>query len=263
MHLIMQLRFYKYQGCGNDFVLIDQRKAIALLTIDKIKYLCDRRFGIGGDGLMELIESDRGDFEMRYYNSNGKESSFCGNGGRCIAQFARDLGIIQKNSTKFIFKEKVYTADYLENGLISLKMQDVKGIAEMGEDLYFCTGSPHYVHFSQDVETIDLIPYARKIRYSEKFPNGINVNIVEKINDTTIKMRTYERGVEDETYSCGTGVTAAAIALHFKKLCSANIISVLTKGGSFSVEFVEQNGLYTNIHLIGPAMKVFEGSIEV
>jgi diaminopimelate epimerase len=257
----MDLKFYKYQGCGNDFVLLDQRNPSIVLTLEKIKHLCDRRFGIGADGLMELLESTEADFEMRYYNSDGNESSFCGNGGRCIAQFAKDLGMIKNDRAQFIFKEKTYWVDYLENGLISLLMQDVNGIESKGEDLYFCTGSPHYVHFRENIEGVDLIPFARKIRYSEEFPKGINVNLVEVINETTIKMRTYERGVEDETYSCGTGVTAAAIAFHYQKMTLSNTVSVHTKGGNFKVEFEEENGHYKNIKLIGPALKVFEGSI--
>lgn len=257
----MDLKFYKYQGCGNDFVLLDQRNPAIVLTVEKIKHLCDRRFGIGADGLMELLESKDADFEMRYYNSDGNESSFCGNGGRCIAQFAKDLDITKNDRAQFIFKEQTYWVDYLENGLISLLMQDVNGIESKGSDLFFCTGSPHYVHFTENIDGVDLMPFARKIRYAEEFPKGINVNLVEKVNETAIKMRTYERGVEDETYSCGTGVTAAAIAFHYKKMTGATTISVHTKGGNFKVELLEEDGHYQNIKLIGPALKVFEGSI--
>lgn len=259
----MDLKFYKYQGCGNDFIILDQRNPSIVLTLEIVKHLCDRRFGIGADGLMELLESNSTDFEMRYYNSDGNESSFCGNGGRCIAQFAKDLDIIKKDSAQFIFKENTYSVDYLENGLISLLMQNVKGIESTGEDLFFSTGSPHYLHFTNSIDEIDLISFARKIRYSDEFPKGINVNLVETIDEMTIKMRTYERGVEDETYSCGTGVTAAAIAFHYKKLTSANSVSVQTKGGNFKVEFIEEYAHYRNIKLIGPALKVFEGSIII
>jgi diaminopimelate epimerase len=257
----MQMKFYKYQGCGNDFVLIDQRNSPAVLSLELVKHLCDRRFGIGADGLMELLMSDKADFEMRYYNSDGNESSFCGNGGRCIAQFAKDLGIVNSDNAQFVFKENIYKVDYLENNIVSLLMQNVSGFSSNGDDLYFNTGSPHFIHFAENIDDIDLIPFARKIRYSDDFPNGINVNLVERIDNFTIKMKTYERGVEDETFSCGTGVTAAAIAFHFKKLTSANTISVQTKGGSFKVKFIEENSQYSNIKLIGPALKVFEGSI--
>ena len=257
----MVWKFYKYQGCGNDFILFDHRKTSTHLSIELVKQICDRRFGIGADGLMELLESDAADFEMRYYNSDGNESSFCGNGGRCIAQFAKDLGIINRDSTQFLFKGKTYSAVYLENNLVSLLIQNVNGIESKGDDLYFSTGSPHYVHFTETVDEIELVPFARKIRYSKEFPEGINVNLVEIVNEDSIKMRTYERGVENETYSCGTGVTAAAIAFHYKKMTSKNVIAVLTKGGNFKVEFEEENSQYTNIRLIGPAQKVFEGSI--
>jgi diaminopimelate epimerase len=257
------MKFYKYQGCGNDFVLLDQRNSEYNMTSKTVKNICDRRFGVGADGLMELYSSDKADFEMRYYNSDGNLSSFCGNGGRCIAQFSKDIGAVLGERARFIFNDAVYTADFLMNGLISLNMQNVLGINRLNNDLYFNTGSPHYLHFTNDIDGIDLIPFARKIRYSNDFPEGINVNLVEEIDNRTIKMRTYERGVEDETFSCGTGVTAAAIALHFKKSTNDTSINVNTKGGNFKVEFSEKDGQYFNINLIGPAFKVFEGTINL
>jgi diaminopimelate epimerase len=260
---IMTIKFYKYQGCGNDFILLDQRASSFSLSSCQIQYLCDRRFGIGADGLMELLNDEGTDFGMRYYNSDGQESSFCGNGGRCIAQFAQELGIIKGNIAHFSFNQTTYTADYLNDKSISLHMQDIAEFSSIGEDLVLDTGSPHYIHFTDQVDAIDLIPYARNIRYSEDFPKGINVNLVEKLNYSTIKMRTYERGVEDETLSCGTGVTAAAIAFHYLKMTSDNKIIVETRGGNFSVEFNEKAGRYFDIKLIGPALKVFEGSIEI
>jgi diaminopimelate epimerase len=257
------LNFYKYQGCGNDFILLDRRNEYLPIQSNQIVALCDRRFGIGADGLMELINSNSHDFTMRYYNSDGNESSFCGNGGRCIAQFAKDLGIVSGDSTNFLFKDLPYSAVFLSNGTISLQMKDVAEIATKENDLFFDTGSPHYIRFRSDIEAMDLIHFAHQIRYSEDFPAGINVNAVEVINEYTIKMRTYERGVENETYSCGTGVTAAAIAFHFSNLTQRNQINIETKGGNFQVEFKEINGMYSDVKLIGPAIKVFEGRIDL
>lgn len=259
----MRLKFSKYQGCGNDFILIDQRGSDLHLTTETIKYLCDRRFGIGADGLMELIEDNHAHFGMRYYNSDGNESSFCGNGGRCITQFAHDIGVFEGSVAHFRFRQSDYEAIIQENGTIALNMQDVQGFNEKGDDLFFCTGSPHYVHFTEDVDTIELIPYARGIRYSEEFTQGINVNIVQKVDDHTLKMRTYERGVEDETLSCGTGVTAAAIAFHFKKMTTKNTIHVQTRGGEFQVKFDNTPNGYTYVKLIGPAEKVFDGEVQL
>lgn len=257
------LNFYKYQGCGNDFILLDRRNEDFPIQSNQIIALCDRRFGIGADGLMELMNSNLHDFTMRYYNSDGNESSFCGNGGRCIAQFAKDLGIVLGDSTNFLFKDLPYSAVFLSNGTISLQMQDIEEFNTKGNDLFLDTGSPHYIRFRSDIDSMDLIHFAREIRYSADFPEGINVNIVEVINENTIKMRTYERGVEDETYSCGTGVTAAAIAFHFSNLTQRNQINVETKGGNFQVEFKEISGKYSEVKLIGPAVKVFEGSIDL
>lgn len=257
------LNFYKYQGCGNDFILLDRRNAGIPIQSVHIAELCDRRFGIGADGLMELMTSAGYDFAMRYYNSDGNESSFCGNGGRCIAQFAKDLGLISGDKTHFLFKDLPYSADFLSNGTIALQMQNVEEINTKGNDFYFDTGSPHYIRFRSDIDSMDLIHFAREIRYSADFPDGINVNVVEVLNENTIKMRTYERGVEDETYSCGTGVTAAAIAFHRAKLTQKNQIIIETKGGNFQVEFNEKGGKYSDVKLIGPAVKVFEGHIEI
>lgn len=259
----MRIKFYKYQGCGNDFILLDQRIHPVPLTVSVIHFLCDRRFGIGADGLMELLPGDTLDFRMRYYNSDGNSSSFCGNGGRCIVQFAKDLGIVRESMAHFLFEENAYTAEFLVNNTIALRMQDVDGIKNQGTDMVLNTGSPHYVHFMENIDTLDLNSFAHKIRYSPQFPEGINVNIVDIKDDSTIEMRTYERGVEDETLSCGTGVTAAAISAHFSKRIHATKVNVITKGGNFQVEFCEDSARYSQIKLIGPALKVFEGTLEL
>lgn len=257
-----EFQFYKYQGCGNDFILFDNRNGDIELDTETIEKWCNRRFGIGADGLMLLGLSNTKDFSMLYYNSDGNVSSFCGNGGRCIVQFAQDLGIIKGDTTAFEFNENIYTAKLFTNNIVSLRMQDVQGIGEKDGDLFFCTGSPHYIYFAKNIDEIDLIPYARSIRYSQDFPRGINVNLVEIIAEHSLKMRTYERGVEDETYSCGTGVTAAAIALHHISNKLFPEIDVQTKGGDFKVKYNFADGKYTEVELIGKAEFVFKGMID-
>lgn len=257
-----QINFYKYQGCGNDFILIDNRSSKYIFSREYIYNLCHRRFGIGADGLMLLENDSDTSFSMKYYNSDGNESSFCGNGGRCIVQFAKDIGVIDSQSCQFRFNKNIYQAEIYDNSIISLKMQDVEVIAQRGEDLYFCTGSPHYVHFTENIDDFPLISFAREIRYSDEFPKGINVNIVEKIDENILKMRTYERGVEDETYSCGTGVTAAAIAYHQKTLHHFPNTCIKTKGGDFTVGFTYNQGKYSDVKLNGSAKLVFKGSVD-
>ncbi len=257
------MTFYKYQGCGNDFIILDGIHNKINFNTEQIKTICDRRFGIGGDGLMILTKSNSYDFNMQYFNSDGRASSFCGNGGRCIVQFAKDLNFIKDNQVHFEFEGIEYSAKILDHDLIALSMKDVKTINRLENDLYFSTGSPHYIHFVESIDSFDLIPYAKKIRYSDNFSEGINVNIIERISDNSLKMRTYERGVEDETYSCGTGVTAAAIAYHFENYTQNRDLKVLTKGGEFIVNFEVHGGHYKKVTLIGPAKFVFKGEINL
>lgn len=259
----MQIQFYKYQGTGNDFVLIDNRNKSVLLTTEQIRFICDRRFGVGADGLM-LLELEPGvDFKMVYYNSDGNQSSMCGNGGRCITAFAKQLGLIG-NQAKFLAIDGMHDSVISENE-VSLKMQDVKSI-EVGDN-YFClnTGSPHYVKFVNEIENFDVVAEGKAIRYNDRFAEeGINVNFIEKKEDDLF-VRTYERGVEDETFSCGTGVTAAALVAALKGLSnSRNNCIIKTKGGVLEVTFekvLEQN--FYNIWLKGPANMVFKGSIDI
>lgn len=260
----MQLQFYKYQGTGNDFVLIDNRKNDIELTNEQIKFLCDRRFGIGADGLM-LLELEPGvDFKMIYFNSDGKPSSMCGNGGRCIVAFAKHLTIIN-DKAKFLAVDGFHEAIIDENETISLKMQDVKTI-EIGDDFFYLnTGSPHYVKLIREVQNFDVVTNGKQIRYNERFAEeGTNVNFIEKINDELI-VRTYERGVEDETFSCGTGVTAAALVAALEGISnSKNNCLIKTLGGNLEVTFekvLTQN--FYNIWLKGPAQKVFQGIINL
>lgn len=260
----MQLSFYKYQGTGNDFILIDNRSNQISLTTEQVRFLCHRRFGIGADGLMLLELEPGSDFKMVYYNSDGNPSSMCGNGGRCITAFAKHLGII-KNSANFLAIDGMHEATIDENEIISLKMQDVKNV-EIGEDhFYLNTGSPHFVKFINNVETFDVKNMGALIRYNDRFKEeGTNVNFIERLEDNLF-VRTYERGVEDETYSCGTGVTAAALVAAIKGVSNGkNNCFIKTLGGNLEVKFervLEQN--FYNIWLIGPAVKVFNGTIEI
>ena len=258
----MIIEFSKYHGTGNDFIIVDNRTGkYSNLSTQQVNYLCDRRFGIGGDGLMMLEDAEGFDFRMRYYNADGKEGSMCGNGGRCLVQFAKDSGI-DNSSYQFIATDGPHEAIILENGLIKLKMQDVKGIEENGNNKILNTGSPHYIEYVKNVADVDVFNNGRKVRYSEAFKKtGINVNFVERINDG-IKIRTYERGVEDETLSCGTGATAAALASSEKD--GHQLINVKVQGGSLQIEFNRINDQeFNNIWLIGPAQFVFSGIITI
>jgi diaminopimelate epimerase len=260
----MQLNFYKYQGTGNDFVILDNRQnEIKDLAHKQIEKLCDRRFGIGADGLMLLTLKDGFDFEMIYYNADGNESSMCGNGGRCLVKFAYDLGI-HKSIYKFLAIDGEHEAEIETNGIVRLKMQDVNVVEEQATHSILNTGSPHFVKYTVNVDAIDVVESGKSIRYSKAFEKeGININFVEKIDDNTIFVRTYERGVEDETLSCGTGVTAAAlVSAHNQN--GYNQINVKTLGGNLSVEF-EKHGthLFNNIWLCGPATFVYKGTIVI
>ncbi len=260
----MKIHFYKYQGTGNDFVILDNRDGkYSNLRKEQVKNICSRRFGVGADGLMMLNNKTGYDFEMKYYNADGGESSMCGNGGRCLVQFAADMGIY-KNTYHFIASDGPHEAEIDADGTISLKMKNVDDISKYGTDFLLDTGSPHYVKFTGDVMAYDVFKKGRDIRYSDKFAEqGINVNFVEQKNDHEIIVRTYERGVEDETYSCGTGVTAAALVC-FHNDTGYNDVTVFTKGGRLTVEYDRTaDETYSNIFLCGPAEKVYEGDIEV
>jgi diaminopimelate epimerase len=260
----MEIRFYKYQGTGNDFVILDNReKTYDDLTKAQIAFLCDRRFGIGGDGLMLLNLHAGYDFEMIYYNSDGNESSMCGNGGRCLTKFANDIGIIQ-TTYKFLAIDGVHESSLNTDGTIALKMNDVDHVKYDHGNYILNTGSPHFVTMTGDVMHLDVVKKGREIRYNNEFKQeGINVNFVEQTDEPDrIIVRTYERGVENETLSCGTGVTAAALVCHHNDN-GFNRVEVQTKGGMLSVEYDKIAETFRNVWLHGPAMKVFEGLIEV
>ncbi|MFA9290172.1 MAG: diaminopimelate epimerase [Solirubrobacteraceae bacterium] len=255
--------FYKYQGTGNDFILIDDRgKKFPKENNFLIKELCNRHFGIGADGLILLEKDEESDFKMVYFNSDGNESTLCGNGGRCIVAFARDLELI-KNETLFNAIDGLHKAKITED-LVYLKMNDVSEIKNSATYYFLNTGSPHHVEFVENIDELDVKTLGSKIRYGAPyFKEGSNVNFVEKVNEQQLKIRTYERGVEDETLSCGTGITASALAYHYSKQTNLTKIEIKTPGGNLTVSFDCVNGKYQNIYLIGPAKLVFTGNIKL
>ncbi|WCO02823.1 diaminopimelate epimerase [Psychroserpens ponticola] len=257
----MQLTFYKYQGTGNDFVMIDNRQQFFdKKDTKRIAFLCDRRFGIGADGLILLENHATTDFKMVYYNADGNESSMCGNGGRCIIAFAKYLGII-KDSATFEAIDGFHEAT-IDHAIVSLKMQDVSIIENHNTHVFLDTGSPHHVQLEEELEQLDIKTKGYQIRYGAPYNEvGSNVNFVSKNTTTNFSVRTYERGVEDETLSCGTGVTAVALAMHFIGETEKNVITLQTQGGLLNVSFETVDKGYKNIWLIGPATLVFKGEI--
>lgn len=259
----MQLHFYKYQGTGNDFVMIDNRLQTFPKSTELIKNLCDRRFGIGGDGLILLENDSATDFKMVYYNSDGNESSMCGNGGRCLVAFAKKLQIFETETT-FIAVDGLHFATISNDGTVSLQMKNVDDIKIEDDFVFMNTGSPHHVLLVDDVKTINIKAAGAQIRYSDLYGNeGSNVNFVQKINQDTFTVRTYERGVEDETLSCGTGVTAVAIAMFVKGKTESKEVNLNVEGGTLKVKFENNDTNFKNVFLIGPATLVFEGEISI
>ena len=259
----MEITFYKYQGTGNDFVMIDNRQEFFDIKNQAlVARLCERRMGIGADGLILLQNRTGYDFEMVYFNADGRLGSMCGNGGRCTVQFAKQLGVIS-DKAYFLAADGDHYASILPDGTISLKMNDVQAI-ECADNFYFLnTGSPHYVEFVEDLDQYEVFQKGRSIRYNDRFrAEGTNVNFAELPQpDEPLFVRTYERGVEDETFSCGTGVTATAIAASFKGRTSP--VKIKTLGGNLEVAFNRTGETASDIYLIGPAVLVFEGKISV
>jgi len=254
--------FYKYQGTGNDFVMIDNRQNTFNKKDTKfVNFLCDRRFGIGADGLILLENHPEYDFKMVYYNADGNQSSMCGNGGRCLTAFAKYMGVIENKAT-FEAIDGLHHA-IVEGDLVKRQMQNVANIETHHSHLFLDTGSPHHVQFENELEMLDVKTKGSKIRYGSPYnESGTNVNFVEKINENTFSVRTYERGVEDETLSCGTGVTAVALAMYHNKETDDELVNLKTKGGTLQVSFNATNNAYDDIWLIGPAAYVFKGEIE-
>jgi diaminopimelate epimerase len=271
----VKIHFYKYQATGNDFVVIDSRSGNLSFTTDQVKQICHRKFGIGADGLMLIEKHPSLDFNLLYYNSDGSQS-LCGNGARAAVRMASALGLVN-GKAKFNAYDGVHEADLLAEGIVRLKMSDVGKVQTLNDDFFINTGSPHYIKFISSIEDYPVYQEGRQIRYSEAYqPGGTNVNFVELLAENAIFVRTYERGVENETLSCGTGVTAAAVAAHYKGYASP--VKIGTIGGELLVEFkprqsgaenanpvssTGQAGMFTDIFLIGPAKLVFEGDLEL
>ena len=261
----MEVQFYKYQGAGNDFVIIDDRKGkFDADNQELIAHLCNRRFGIGADGLMLVRNKEGYDFEMVYFNADGKEGSMCGNGGRCIVAFAHYLGIFT-NKCLFWAADGEHEAYRIEDkNWISLKMIPVNAIESGADYCYLNTCSPHYiVDIAENLQQLDVFTEGQKIRYNERFKKeGTNVNFTQLEGDV-LHVRTYERGVEDETLACGTGVTAAVLSAHYQGKIKGNSCKVKVLGGDLQILFEENNHTYDNIWLQGPAEQVFKGEIHV
>lgn len=252
--------FSKYQATGNDFVMVDDRN-LEFPAEDKeqIAKICHRRFGIGADGLILIQADPQADFRMVYFNSDGAEGSLCGNGARCAVAFAATLGLTQ-DPCRFMAIDGIHEAR-LGDGVIHLQMSDVEELRPKERYTFLNTGSPHHVQEVEELEALDVSEEGRRLRYGLYGPSGSNINFAQVKGNGEVQMRTYERGVEDETYSCGTGVTAVALALHQKGRLQGNNVRVSMKGGELSVRFSpDDHGGYRNIWLSGPAEKVFEGT---
>jgi diaminopimelate epimerase len=261
----LETAFYKFHGTGNDFILIDDRKLKFTVNKDFIAHLCHRHFGIGADGLILLREEDGYDFRMIYFNSDGNESTMCGNGGRCIIAFADFLSLIG-DQARFMATDGEHSGVILDRQPgkwhVRLKMSDVNDYELAGDDYFINTGSPHLVKFTEDVEELDIISHGRKTRYSPEFsPGGTNADFVKQ-SAGGLFVRTYERGVEDETMSCGTGVTASALAYAIRTGSQGGTIDVITPGGKLAVTFQRKGRGFSGIFLEGPAELAFKGVIS-
>ena len=258
----MHINFIKYQGTGNDFIMVDNMDGLYNnLTIKEIAFLCDRKKGIGADGLIKLSSHDEFDFEVEYFNADGSQS-FCGNGARCSVAFAKELGLIESETT-FMAIDGKHKA-FIDAGIVKLEMLPVEEIENAGEQDYFVdTGSPHYIRNVSIDNKPDIVEFGREIRFSPEYKQeGVNVNTFIVENDGVLLVETYERGVEDETLSCGTGVTACAL-LYMELAAYNDEVHVKTKGGDLSVVADLTESGFENIWLSGPAKKVFNGSIDV
>lgn len=261
----MKIHFYKYQATGNDFVMIDNRSGGLSLTAEQIQKICDRKFGVGADGLMLIEKDPKLDFSLVYYNQDGSQS-LCGNGSRAAMSFASYLNMVNGKAS-FNAYDGRHDASLNSDGIVRLKMNDSKDLTRHGDDLFIHTGSPHVIRFVTDIQSYPVYDEGKKIRYSDTFkPGGTNVNFVELLPDNTIFVRTYERGVENETLSCGTGVTAAALAATTNGYKSP--INIKTLGGELAVEFkISQSAAssetFEEIFLVGPAKMVFKGELEL
>ena len=257
----MDTLFNKYQGTGNDFIIIDNRELLFISDPEIISRMCNRRFGIGADGLILIEPHTDADFRMRYFNADGYEGSMCGNGGRCAAHFAFSHNIAG-NVMQFIAYDGVHWAT-IDGDIVHLTMSDVMHFRVTDDNCFLDTGSPHHVSFVSETDKIDVVAEGRRIRYSDEYaPGGTNVNFV-KITENRLEVRTYERGVEDETLSCGTGVTASAIAAVRYRQFDRMPVTVVTLGGTLTVSFQAGEDINTDVVLSGPAIFVFEGEYKL
>ncbi len=258
----MDKNFYKYQGTGNDFIIFDNRTLFfPKRNNELISTLCNRHFGIGADGLILLENDKNSDFKMVYFNADGNESTMCGNGGRCIVAFAQKLHLFDKK-TSFLAIDGLHHAT-IDASSVSLQMIDVSEVRISEHSIFVNTGSPHHIEIVDDLEHFPVIDKARKIIKSKYSTEGCNVNFVEQLNDNTFKVRTYERGVEDETLACGTGVTAVAIAMHKVNKTNSNHIKLNVLGGNLEVKFIAEHDRYVNVILSGPTQFVFKGTLSL
>lgn len=257
------INFYKYQGAGNDFILIDNRQGN--FNLNKVEFVvkwCDRRFGIGSDGMIFIEASLISDFKMDFYNPDGSQS-FCGNGSRCAVAFARFLGI-DKSKLTFEAIDGMHEAEWVGEQ-VKIGMNQFGGIRVFEDDEFIDTGSPHYISYQNEGEERDIVEFGRSIRYSSLFePGGTNVNLITTLSENKIAIQTYERGVEDETFACGTGATACGLSFAARSTQNKGIIDVQAKGGLLRIHFqkTDQFGIFQSIWLEGPANYVFKGSVN-
>jgi diaminopimelate epimerase len=262
----MKIGFHKYHGTGNDFIVIDNRFLNWSAGQEQVSFLCNRHFGIGADGLMLLYEKGGFDFSMTYFNADGNESTMCGNGGRCLLAFASSLGLFDQTARFFAIDGAHAGKVIRKEGLVTyvtVQMKDVVVDEPSGDHFFIDTGSPHYIVFASDIDHLDVVREARKIRYDTCFAEeGTNVDYVEVMDDH-LYVRSYERGVEDETLSCGTGVTASALATAMRFSQNQGFYTIRTRGGKLKVSFKQHRNVFSDIWLEGPAEFVFQGEIEV
>jgi len=259
----MEVTFYKYHGAGNDFILFDNRSGTFQLDSEAIARLCDRRFGIGADGLMTLNSSSSHDFHLNYYNADGSLGSLCGNGSRCGVALAFRLQMI-KEKTSFTAADGEHSAEIdPTTQQVALSMGDVYEINPHKDYIFIDTGSPHHIRWVKDLNQVDVAQEGKRLRYEVHGTSGANVNFVEQKSENTFAIRTYERGVEAETLACGTGAVAAAIAMHYSHKTTAYSIEMQALGGLLKIDFTPINSGYTQIVLTGPAQFVFKGNLEL
>jgi diaminopimelate epimerase len=259
----MKVKFSKYNGAGNDFIVIDDRKNNIEINPWLIEKLCNRNFGIGGDGLILIKESKSTDFEILHYTSDGNLGSLCGNGSRCAISFAYKNKIIGKK-TRFDAFDGIHNAEIINDNLVKMEMKINSDIIENEYGTWLDTGSPHLVIEKDNTDELDVNLLASSIRYNEYYKKeGVNVNFIEKVSNETFKIRTYERGVENETLACGTGSTASAICMNYLGKTQSNNITMKCRGGDLKVEFISNDNLFSDISITGPAKFVFEGQIDI